>query len=204
MTKLIGISAKMGCGKTTLTHHMLNLLNDGLFDATWVKVSLGDALKKEVSEIFGFPLSVHSLPYQTQDSIVAACATTAIWVSLYALNALYGTQKSSPFEITKTSVSFPGLERNFPSTGLNIYQIKNYFNSIGMETEFINVEMAPTFVRKDIVSDAVKAYLSIGLPVIACIKLINEHGSATILRERISLAEDKYSSLEEKDHSGQR
>lgn len=32
-------------------------------------------------------------------------------------------------------------------------------------------------------------------------KLINEHGSATILRERISLAEDKYSSLEEKAKS---
>lgn len=29
-------------------------------------------------------------------------------------------------------------------------------------------------------------------------KIINEHGSATILRERISLAEDKYSALERK------
>ena len=29
-------------------------------------------------------------------------------------------------------------------------------------------------------------------------KLINEHGSATILRERISLAEDKYDALERK------
>jgi len=32
-------------------------------------------------------------------------------------------------------------------------------------------------------------------------KLINEHGSATILRERIALAEDKYSSLEAKAKS---
>ena len=30
-------------------------------------------------------------------------------------------------------------------------------------------------------------------------KLINEHGSATILRERIALAEDKYSMLQEKN-----
>ncbi len=124
--------------------------------------------------LFGIPLNVKSLPYQTQDSIVAACATTAIWVSLYALNSLFGTQRYSPFEITKTSVSFPGLERNFPSSGLNIFQMKNYFNSMGLETEFINVERAPPSVRKQIVSDATKAYLDLGLPVIACIQLINE------------------------------
>lgn len=121
--------------------------------------------------LFGFPLTLKSLPYQTQDSMVAACATTAIWVSLYALNALFKTQRSSPIEITQTSVSFPGLERNFPSAGLNIWQMKTYFNSIGMETEFINVEKDPPSARKQIVSDALKSYLSYGLPVIACIQL---------------------------------
>jgi len=122
--------------------------------------------------LFGIPLTVQSLPYQTQDSMVAACATTAIWVSLYALNSLFETQRYSPFEITQASVSFPGLERNFPSGGLNIWQMKNYFNSIGMETEFINIDENESFSnRKQIIADALKSYLSFGLPVIACIQL---------------------------------
>lgn len=48
---LIGISAKMGCGKTTLTMHLI-----GLLGVNWTKVSLGDALKEEVSDKFKFPL----------------------------------------------------------------------------------------------------------------------------------------------------
>ncbi len=121
--------------------------------------------------LFGFPLTIESLPYQTQDNMVSKCATTAIWVSLYALNALFGIQIQSPFEITRTSVLFPGLDRNFPSSGLNIFQMKDYFNSIGMDTELINVERTPPPVQEHIVSDAVKGYLSLGLPVIACIQL---------------------------------
>lgn len=121
--------------------------------------------------LFGLSLTIESLPYQTQDNMVSKCATTAIWVSLYALNALFGTQIQSPFEITRTSVSFPGLDRNFPSSGLNIFQMKDYFNSIGMDAEFINVENTPLPIQKHIVSDAVKGYLSLGLPVIACIQL---------------------------------
>ena len=58
--------------------------------------------------LYGVQLTIKSLPYQMQDRSVAACATTAIWVSLFALNSLFGTLKQSPFEITKTSVSFPG------------------------------------------------------------------------------------------------
>lgn len=121
--------------------------------------------------LFGFPLTIESLPYQTQDTMVSKCATTAIWVTLYALNSLFGVEIQSPFEITRTSVLFPGLDRNFPSSGLNIFQMKDYFNSIGMDAEFINVENTPPPIQKYIVSDAVKAYLSLGLPVIACIQL---------------------------------
>ncbi|MHB8100898.1 MAG: hypothetical protein ACYDEF_01660 [Methanosarcina sp.] len=122
--------------------------------------------------LYGLQFNLSSLPYQIQDKVVAACATTAIWTSLHALNKVFGTQKQSPFEITKTSVSFLGMERNFPSKGLDIFQIKNYFNSIGMETEYLNVENRP-----EVITDAIMAYLSYGLPVITGIKLIRKDGS---------------------------
>lgn len=122
--------------------------------------------------LYGLPLIIKSLPYQTQDNMVSKCATTAIWVSLHALNNLFGTQTYSPFEITQTSVLFPAYgQRNFPSTGLSIFQMKDFFNSIGMDTEYINIENSPSPVQEQIVSDAVKAHLNLGLPIIACIRI---------------------------------
>lgn len=116
--------------------------------------------------LYGVPLFVESLPYHTQNHDVAACATTAIWTSLHALNSLFGTQKQSPFEITKSAVSFPRLERNFPSSGLDLYQMKDYFNSAGLETECINVEQ-----DVNVIPDLIKAHLDFGLPVLALLEL---------------------------------
>lgn len=48
---IIGISAKAGCGKSTLTTILLQMLGPA-----WVKMSLADELKKEVAELFNFPL----------------------------------------------------------------------------------------------------------------------------------------------------
>ncbi|HII91677.1 MAG TPA: hypothetical protein HA262_05775 [Methanosarcina sp.] len=124
--------------------------------------------------LYGIKLTVESLPYQMQDTIVAACATTAIWTTLAALNSLFGTVKQSPFEITQTSVRFPGYERNFPNTGgLNIFQIKEYFNSIGLEIENISVKKHP-----DVILDVIKAYNDYQLPIIATIKLEKEKYTA--------------------------
>lgn len=128
--------------------------------------------------LFGIPLKIESLPFQAQDPAVGACATAACWISSHPLNALFGTEKYSPFEITERSISFPHLERNFPSLGLDLYQIKTYYNSIGLETEFINVtkiqEIKEYTNDDDIVADAVKAYTKLGLPLIAALALKNE------------------------------
>jgi len=48
---IIGISAKAGCGKSTLTTILLQMLGPA-----WVKMSLADELKKEVAELFNFPI----------------------------------------------------------------------------------------------------------------------------------------------------
>lgn len=122
--------------------------------------------------LFGIPLKVESLPFQTQDTAVGACATAACWISLHPLSDLFGIQKYSPFEVTEMSVSFPALARNFPSEGLTLFQIKSHFNSIGLETEFIHVKKFITSIKEyrpndDVVADAVRAYSKMGLPIIA-------------------------------------
>lgn len=126
---------------------------------------------------FGIPLNIESLPFQTQDKAVGACATTACWISSHPLSDLFGIQKYSPFEVTEKSVFFPFPERNFPSEGLSLFQIKNYFNSIGLETEFIDIkkiqkeeEYVPS--EDDIVADVARAYTKMGLPIIAALRLV--------------------------------
>ena len=129
--------------------------------------------------LFGIPLEVKSLPFQTQDTVVGACATTACWTTLQPLKSLFGIQKDSPFEITEKSVSIPSLEdRNFPNNGLTILQMKSYFNSINLETEFIdinNIEKLKNYTNDDdVVADAVKAYTKMNLPIIATLKLFKD------------------------------
>jgi len=117
--------------------------------------------------LYGIPLDVDTLPFQTQDMAVAACATTSLWISLHPLSALFQVPMLSPAEITERAVTFPGEERNFPSFGLNIGQMINFINSIGLDTENINV------IREDneVVPNAVRAYIAAGIPIIACLIL---------------------------------
>lgn len=150
--------------------------------------------------LFGISLKIKSLPFQTQDTAVGACATAACWIASHPLNDLFGTQKLSPFEITKLSVNFPSLERNFPSTGLNPYQIKSYFNSIGLETEFIDIEKTRKIEgytsTDDIIADTVRAYTKLGLPIIAGLEL-KKDGDADYHAVVISGYRHKYDIVKE-------
>lgn len=47
--KIIGISGKIGVGKTTLTNKLMRML-----PGTWVRLAFADALKREVAVKFGF------------------------------------------------------------------------------------------------------------------------------------------------------
>jgi hypothetical protein len=126
--------------------------------------------------LFGLPLSIETLPFLPQDTAVGACATSACWVSLHPLHALFGIQRHSPYEITELAVTFPNLGRNFPSTGLSVLQMKGQFNSLGIETEFITIkkikDSCPLYNKNDdVIADAVKAYNHAGLPIIATLKI---------------------------------
>lgn len=139
------------------------------------------AQKHHVS-FFGLPLFVDTLPYHTQDQAVGGCATSACWVTLHSLNALFGIQKLSPVEITEISVAYPTLDRNFPSSGLTLPQMKHQFTSMGLETEFIDLATDNKKFNKyykktdDIVTDVIKAYARIGLPIIAALMIIEYEG----------------------------
>ena len=48
---IIGISGKAGCGKSTLAEMLTKNLGE-----QWIRMSLGDVVKKEAAEMFNFPL----------------------------------------------------------------------------------------------------------------------------------------------------
>jgi len=139
----------------------------------------GEELREHLKQfypvsLYGLPLKIESLPFQMQDQSVGACATTSCWVSLYALNDLFGTSIHALAEITEKSTTFPGLSRNFPSSGLSVFQIKNFYNSIGFETEFLDIN--PKIISEygeeyPIIPILVKAYVDFGLPILACLQL---------------------------------
>ncbi len=118
--------------------------------------------KNEVS-LFGIPLEVKSLPFQTQDQGVSACATIALWTSLNPLSNIFNIGYYSPSEITDISASFPSQFRIFPSSGLTWAQMINCVRSIGLDLEIINIKKA---INDEIFTDAVKAYIDNKIPII--------------------------------------
>ena len=130
--------------------------------------------------LYGIPFNINSLPFQVQDNAVGACATAALWTSLYPLRDLFGIPPHSPAEITEISVSFPAESRNFPSSGLTIPQMINYIHLLGLESEVIDI---PTAIGKNleisdcIISDVAKSYIKAGLPIVAEIQLVNHKKS---------------------------
>jgi len=129
-------------------------------------------IEKEYSaSLYGITLNVKSLPFQARDTAVGACATIVLWISLHPLSDLFGIPLNSPAEITEKSVSFPAEYRSFPSPGLSPLQMIAYIKSTGLDLESIDVEPRRSERQKHFVTDAVRAYITSGIPLIATIRL---------------------------------
>lgn len=130
---------------------------------------------------FGNELNLSSLAFQEQDSIVAACATTAIWSMLHKASRNPNSVLKTPYQITREAgnLSFNG-NRLFPNKGLNILQIANVVQLSGLEPE---IKQADTILKIDendertwisVISNAylkelLHAYSPIGTPIILII-----------------------------------
>jgi len=127
------------------------------------KNSRNITMKNEVS-LFGIPLEIDSLPFQTQDQRVSACATIALWTAINPLSQSFDTIHYSPSEITELSSLYPSQFRIFPSSGLTWTQMINLIKSVGLDTEVINVK---EYEDDTLLIDAIKAYVENGIPLIA-------------------------------------
>jgi hypothetical protein len=90
------------------------------------------------SHLFGTKLSVLSLPFQEQDSVLAACATVALWCAFHKMAALFGTTAPRPAVITAGANRGLRRGRPVPSHGLSIEEMCQAAREVGLEPELVD------------------------------------------------------------------
>lgn len=140
-------------------------------------------LRNYCIHIFGHEIKIDSLAFQEQDSVLAACATTAIWSMLNKASTDFYTTLKSPSQITKDAdnVSSDG-GRLFPNRGLNLLQICHAIVNSGLVSEIKspdyklldqNGEHLGNFISNTYLKKILNAYSSIGIPIILVISVPN-------------------------------
>ncbi len=98
-------------------------------------------IRKYKANLFGFNLYVDSIAYQEQDSVLAACATSALWSVFQGTGSLFQHAIPSPVEITKAATkNLPFADRHFPNKGLSTEQMAHAIRSVGLEPYVIGAE----------------------------------------------------------------
>ena len=118
------------------------------------------AVKSNKANLFGIPIEFESLAFQEQDTVLAACATVALWSSFHKCSELFGTRTYSPAQITKEASQVIHHARPIPSRGLRVEQICNSIKSVGLEPEVFAV------TKTTPINSLIYGYLKAGIPVI--------------------------------------
>lgn len=96
-------------------------------------------LRRYPANLFGISLEIDSLAYQEQDTVVAACATSALWSCFQGTGKLFQHAIPSPVEITKVATrqvpeNLPANNaRAFPNDGLTATQMALAIRDVGLE-----------------------------------------------------------------------
>jgi len=123
------------------------------------------------ANLFGIELGIpETLPFQEQDSVVAACATSALWSALQATAKEFQHELLTPIEITRAATDFAGAEsRMIPNRGgLSTAMMAEAIREVGLEPLLLE-----TPDDEDAVRAALYAYLTARIPIIMGIALID-------------------------------
>jgi len=127
--------------------------------------------KKYSVNLFGLSLEVLSLAFQEQDSVVAACATAAMWSMLHgaAQNSNHTILLKSPSEITRDAGNSSDGNRLFPNKGLEISQISESIIKSGLVSEIKDKLPIGSYAKK-----IINAYSGIGIPIILVVEISDQ------------------------------
>ncbi len=113
----------------------------------------------EVS-LFGINLSITSLPFQEQDTVLAACATVALWTCLHQASEKFGTVRLRPAGITQAANQVIHQSRPIPSHGLVVEQLCRAIRDTGLEPEVVKMRPQTPLVS------LIYGHLKRGFPVL--------------------------------------
>jgi hypothetical protein len=128
-------------------------------------------LRDYEANLLGIPLTVRSLAYQEQDTVVAACATSALWSCFQGTGKLFQHAIPSPVEITKAATrhvpeDLPGNNaRALPNSGLTAKQMAIAIRDAGLEPSIVAVPSAY------LLDSLLYAYLRCRIPLILAVRL---------------------------------
>ena len=155
--------------------------------------------------LFGRHFKFDSMAFQEQDTVVSACASTAIWNAFHKTADMFQTHLPSPSEITKSAGNFYNHSgRIFPNQGLDLSQICKAIESVGLVSELRvegRIEVTETGREEIIKSDIpyarriVYAYNKAGLPVLLFIQ-IDGNGHHLITVNGFSEKEETFAKTE--------
>lgn len=115
--------------------------------------------------LFGIPLKVEeTLAFQEQDTVAAACATSALWSTFQGTGMKFQHRIPPPVEITKAALArFPMDERDLPNHGLRGWQMAHAISSVGLEPFPVNINDPVS--NEFCLQSSAYAYLNGGIPV---------------------------------------
>lgn len=138
-------------------------------------------VREYTAHVFGNEVKFKSLAFQEQDSVLAACATTAIWSMLNKASVDFHTILKSPSQITKDADNVsPDGSRLFPNKGLSLLQICQAIFNSGLVSEVKQPDCPikdPTgkivgrVVSNLYLKKILNAYSPIGIPLILVIRV---------------------------------
>lgn len=125
------------------------------------------------ANLYGLNLSIpNTLPFQEQDRVVAACATSSLWTVFQATARKFQHQLLSPYEITRAATHlFPVESRAIPNHGLSTQMMALAIRNVGLEPYLIKVS------EDFLLQTAIYSYLHAGIPLLLGVELIK--GNAT-------------------------
>jgi hypothetical protein len=123
------------------------------------------SVREYYANLFGLELSVRSLAFQEQDSVLAACATVALWCAFHQSAHLFGSAQPRPATITRAANGVQTPARSIPSHGLSIEQMCLAVRGIDLEPELI-----PAKSNVPLLS-LIYGHLKAGLPVVLAVEV---------------------------------
>ncbi|HET9342940.1 MAG TPA: hypothetical protein VFO25_08505 [Candidatus Eremiobacteraceae bacterium] len=120
------------------------------------------AIREYSVSLFGIDLRLDSLPFQQQDSVVAACATVALWTAFHKAADVFETVAPGPARITNAANAIRPAKRIMPSRELRIDQMCEAVRATGLEPQVERVGSSTPL------ASIIYGYLEFGLPVALC------------------------------------